>query len=269
MLDKIWARSAADAGKVGREPPAGELRAAGQPLGVKTRELLLETLAPTRCACCERPGALLCDMCRERMVRIDPAHACPHCGAPFGELLCTECHGEAGCVGRCVAAMVFEGPPAKIVRAYKDGGERRLASLIARSMLQAVREAEAVAPDRFAGMLSQADAVVFVPDTAEAFARRGFDHMEAVARAVAQEAGAPYLDALAKRGRADQRRLGRAGRRLQAAGAYEVVAPVRGVRVLLLDDVLTTGATLNAAAAALLRAGASRVDALAFARVWG
>lgn len=259
----------ADGLPLGIEKPALDTQSRIAACGAAVREALLETLAPTRCVCCEHPGALLCDACRERIVPIDPTHACPHCGAPFGELLCTECHGEAGRVHRCVAATVFEGVPAKIVRAYKDGGERRLAGIIARAMLSAVREAERAAPERFAGMLSQADAVSFVPATGEAYARRGFDHMEAVARELARAAPAPYRDVLAKRGRADQRRLGRAGRRSQAAGAYEVVVPVRGARILLLDDVLTTGATLNAAAAALLRAGAASVDALAFARVWG
>lgn len=267
LLSKIWASNALDEGKAKRLTRENDgLYSA---FAASARELLLETLSPTRCVCCERPGALLCDACRTRMVLIDPVHACPQCGAPFGGLLCTECRGEAMCTARCVAAAVFEGVPAKMVRAYKDGGERRLAALIADIMVDGVRRAEHTAPERFCGMLSQADAVTFVSATAEAFARRGFDHMEAIARILTQRTGASYLDALVKRGRADQRRLGRAGRRMQAAGAYEVIAPVQGARILLLDDVVTTGATLNAAASALLSAGAQQVDALAFARVWG
>lgn len=227
-----------------------------------------ELLSPTRCASCERPGELVCGECLRKMTRIDPAHACPLCGAPFGELVCTECRGEATAVDRCLAAAVFEGPPARIVRAYKDGGERRLAVEIAQLMVGAARDAERSAPDRYAGLLSDADALVFVPVTAEAYRRRGFDHMEAVAREASRACGAPVVDALLKHGSADQREFSREERLASSRDVYEVVQDVRGERLLLLDDVITTGATVGAAAAALKRAGARRVDALAFARVW-
>lgn len=227
-----------------------------------------ELLSPMRCASCERPGELVCGECLRKMTRIDPAHACPLCGAPFGELVCTECRGEATAVDRCLAAAVFEGPPARIVRAYKDGGERRLAVEIARLMVGAARDAERLAPDRYAGLLSDADALVFVPVTAEAYRRRGFDHMEAVAREASRACGAPVVDALLKHGSADQREFSREERLASSRDVYEVVEDVRGARLLLLDDVITTGATVGAAAAALKRAGARRVDALAFARVW-
>lgn len=227
-----------------------------------------ELLSPTRCASCERPGELVCGECLRKMTRIDPAHACPLCGAPFGELVCTECRDEATAVDRCLAAAVFEGPPARIVRAYKDGGERRLAVEIARLMIAAARDAERSAPDRYAGLLSDADALAFVPVTAEAYRRRGFDHMEAVAREASRACGAPVVDALLKHGSADQREFSREERLASSLDVYEVVEDVRGARLLLLDDVITTGATVGAAAAALKRAGARRVDALAFARVW-
>lgn len=227
-----------------------------------------ELLSPTRCASCERPGELVCGECLSKMTRIDPAHACPLCGAPFGELVCTECRGEATAVDRCLAAAVFEGPPARIVRAYKDGGERRLAVEIARLMIGAARDAECSAPGRYAGLLSDADALVFVTVTAEAYRRRGFDHMEAVAREASRACGAPVVDALLKHGSADQREFSREERLASSRDVYEVVEDVRGARLLLLDDVITTGATVGAAAAALKRAGARRVDALAFARVW-
>ena len=227
-----------------------------------------ELLSPTRCASCERPGELVCSECLRKMTRIDPAHACPLCGAPFGELVCTECRGEATAVDRCLAAAVFEGPPARIVRAYKDGGERRLAVEIARLMVGAARDAERLAPDRYAGLLSDADALVFVPVTAEAYRRRGFDHMEAVAREASRACGAPVVDALLKHGSADQREFSREERLASSRNVYEVVEDVRGARLLLLDDVITTGATVGAAAAALKRAGARRVDVLALARVW-
>ena len=76
------------------------------------------------------------------------------------------------------------------------------------------------------------------------------------------------LDALVKYGHGDQRELGRVERRERARGMYETVEDVCGCRLLLIDDVITTGATMAAASAELKRAGAAAVDGLAIARVW-
>ena len=268
----------------------------GAPLGA-LREAALEVLSPTRCAGCERPGALICDDCLYQLTLIDPLHACLRCGAPFGDLLCTECDragataGQASRVvgattptplapggkvpadpqralGRVLATAVFAEPPA--AHHPRLQGWRRAAPRPAHrpDALRYSAPREETAPGRYGGILSDADAVTFVPVTAAAFARRGFDHMEAVARPFAELAGKPLADALAKHGRADQRALGRAARAESAQGVYEVVADVRGMRLLVLDDVITTGATLSAVAEALAASGAARVEALALARVW-
>lgn len=283
----------------------------GNSLMGRLRDAALEVLSPTRCAGCERPGELICEECLARIQVIDPVHSCLRCGAPFGDLLCTECGagegedathpgesdsnayrearpltlGEAGfqtfgenpaCTGddarqsldRCLAATVFADPVPRIIRTYKDAGERRLGALIAELMFDAAQHAEQVAPQRYGGILNGAEAVAFVPVTAVAFNRRGFDHMEVIARRVAELAGLPLVDALAKHGSVDQRELGRVERQERSRDIYEVVEPVAGMRLLLLDDVITTGATMRAAASALHAAGAAHVDALAFARVW-
>lgn len=232
-------------------------------------EIAAELLSPTRCASCECPGALICENCLESMVRIDPAYACTRCGAPFGFMLCTECQGAATSLDRCLAAAVFDGPPARIIRAYKDGGERRLAAEIAHIMLKAAFEAERTSPKCYGGIISQTDAVTFVPVTAAAYRRRGFDHMEQVARAFSGACGLPFVDVLVKHGAYDQRAFSREERLEHSRDVYEAVEPVDGARLLLLDDVITTGATMNAAASVLKRAGAASVDGLAFARVWG
>lgn len=239
------------------------------------RDTLFELLSPTRCAGCERPGEVLCARCLEALTLIDSRHACTRCGAPFGELLCTECDAATAreapaqqVVDRCLAMAVYEGPLPRVVRAYKDEGERRLAPVLAALLLDTAFHAETVAPDRYGGILTRADVLVFVPDTATAFRRRGFDHMEAIARPLAAASGRELVDALVKHGSRDQRALGRAGRAQAARGAYEVVADVTGARVTLVDDVITTGATMRAAAQALVDAGAAAVDVLALARVW-
>lgn len=253
------------------------------------RDHVLEVLSPTRCAGCERPGALICERCLSRLALIDPVRACTRCGAPHGYLVCTECtslhEDERRATGgaaegpnrrlawgdaldRCLAMAEYTDPLPRIIRAYKDAGERRLAELLAEMLLDTALHAEQAAPERYGGILSGVDGIVFVPATAEAFRRRGFDHMERIARPLAEMAGVPLVDALVKHGSADQRRLGRTGRRERAQGAYETVADVAGARLLLVDDVLTTGATLQAAGGTLRAAGAERVEALVLARVW-
>ena len=169
---------------------------------------------------------------------------------------------------RCPACAVYAHPLPRIIKAYKDAGERRLAPYLAELLYDTALHAQVVAPDRYGGVLSGADAVVFVPATAAAFRRRGFDHMEAIARPFCELSGVPLLDALVKYGHGDQRELGREERRERAQGMYETVEDVRGRRLLLIDDVITTGATMAAASAELKRAGAAAVDGLAIARVW-
>jgi len=131
---------------------------------------------------------------------------------------------------RCLACAVYAHPLPRIIKAYKDAGERRLAPYLAELLYDTALHAQVVAPDRYGGVLSGADAVVFVPATAAAFRRRGFDHMEAIARPFCELSGVPLLDALVKYGHGDQRELGRDERREHARGMYETVEDVRGRR---------------------------------------
>lgn len=277
-------------GAPGGLPFTGEVLPFAQLAG-RVREAALETLSPTRCCGCERPGSLICDACISQLALIDPVLSCSRCAAPFGSMLCTECARDALHAGaernvgtsatkppgpepqpqpfeRCLAMATFDAPLPRIIRSYKDAGERRLAPLMAELLLETLLHAEDVAPERYGGILGTCDAITFVPATAAAYRRRGFDHMEAIARVLAELSDKPLADALVKHGKIDQRDLGREERRTRSRGAYECVAGVFGLRLLLIDDVITTGATLSAAAAELKRAGAAHIDTCALARVW-
>lgn len=232
----------------------------------------MEALSPTRCAGCERPGVLVCDICLNELSLIDPITSCIRCGAPFGDTLCTECHGEDLGADRVLAMAGYEGPLPRIIRAYKDAGERRLAHIFAEMLADTAEHAERVAPQRFAGFLSAADVLVPVPNTAAAYKRRGFDHMVTIAQKLDNLVDASLLDCLVKADTRDQRSMGRTGRFLAQIGAYQVLSSaqdqLKDARVILIDDVITTGSTVREVASVLAQAGVAHIDVLALARVW-
>ncbi len=249
-------------------------------------DAMAEVFWPTRCVGCDALGELLCARCRELMYEIDQATACPRCGAPFGGLVCTECSPCLACeddpwsedgpdpsaptplldviadLDALRSYAMLEWPHDRMVRAYKDAQERRLAAYLAAGMVKAAR----------AGFPAEAlaclDSVSFVPCTPQAFARRGADHMELVACEVARGLGLRLDDVLARRSKRDQRGLGKRDRAQNALGSFAVLHPLEGAHVLLLDDVFTTGATMGAAAHALKARGAAQVLGLTFARAW-
>ena len=218
---------------------------------------LAELLFPTRCSGCELPGAVLCDRCRAELPRIDRTGACPRCGAPFGALTCTECWNREWAFSAALALGEFERPLSRAVVLHKDAGERRLAPVLGTLLGQAVA----------AEWPGWAETVAFVPATRAALLRRGFDHGRAIADALAGELGVGVSAALTRAAARDQRALGRSARAANVAGSFSAAEEVRG-RLLRTDDVFTTGATLDAAAAVLLECGAQEVRVAAVARTW-
>lgn len=220
-------------------------------------EGVAELLFPTRCAGCELPGDVLCDRCREDLPRIEPVGACPRCGAPYGHLVCTECWATEWAFEAALAVGSLEAPLARAVVLHKDAGERRLAAVFGALLAEQVAAAWPGWPER----------VAYVPATRVALRRRGFDHGRAIAGSLGSELGVPVAEALHRTAARDQRELGRVARAANAAGTFRAGSDACG-RVLLCDDVFTTGATLDAAAAALLSAGAEAVRVAAVARAW-
>lgn len=218
---------------------------------------LLELIAPTRCAGCDLPGQVLCAGCRSLAVRYLPSQSCPRCGAPFGAMLCTECHARVFAFEAALAVGELGAPLARAVVLYKDGGERRLAAVLGELVGCAVEGAWGAWPD----------CVSFIPATRKARSRRGFDHAEEIAIHVAKILGVPARPLLAREAAEDQRRLSREQRALNAGRGFSAVGKPPD-RVLLVDDVFTTGATLDAAAGALLDAGAASVRVAVVARAW-
>ena len=251
-----------------------EILQRGAALAVRgMRTAAMELAWPTRCLVCDEPGELLCDRCRRSLPWVCQRWACPNCGAPFGWVTCTECdlpRGEGWETRACVCALPLEGPGRQLAVGYKDAGERRLAPVIAAIIQTALDEASAWPADDGATRfdVGSIDAVCFVPATRAAYRRRGFDHMEDVARCLAASLGLPLADVLSRPYALDQRGLGKDERAENLDGAVEVITDVSGCSLLLVDDVVTTGASVRACARALLFAGAEEVSAAALARAW-
>ena len=216
----------------------------------------LELLAPTRCAGCDRPGSLLCEACRDSLPLIDARHACPRCGAPDGRGPCEECGDAPSFVAHVRCVGLLEAPLSRVLTVYKDAGERRLALLLGDMVAELLAE-----------WADWAEALVPIPATVTAVSRRGFDHARLIADAVSRASGIPVVQALVCAAGRDQRGLGRTERRANVGSAFGVREGVRPpAHVLLLDDVLTTGATLDSAARTLLDAGAEEIRAMTVAR---
>ena len=220
---------------------------------------LADLLWPPRCGGCDLPGPLLCEKCAAALPRIDVTDACPRCGAPDGSRGCAECGGREFAFAGARCGGSFEPPLSRLVTLHKDAGELRLTAVLAHLLRTASGD-----------WTDWAKAVVAVPASPAAVRRRGFDHGALLGAAFAAESGVPALEALSARSRQDQRGLGALAR---ARNARSAITPVPGVavppRVLAIDDVFTTGATLDAAASALLDAGAREVRVLAVARACG
>jgi ComF family protein len=212
---------------------------------------LLDLLLPPTCPGCGTEGLVLCDRCGIRLARrLDEPPGMPiglPRPLPVGLVQLEWCAS-------------FEGPVRAALHALKYRGERRLAEPLGRAL--AARWSRA-------GLGS--DAIVPVPVHPRRRRERGFDQAEDLAQWCGRALGLPVVRALERRQRTvAQHALGQDARQINVAGAFAVrpdlEEAVRGRRLVLVDDVMTTGSTLSGCAAALLDAGAVAVAGLTVAR---
>lgn len=215
---------------------------------------LLDLLLPRRCVVCGGPAETLCEACRRGLVHL-AGPRCERCGAPtaWPVARCRECAGRRLAFARARAALAYDPATRRLVTAWKERGLRTLASLAADLVCETVERPRAYT-------------VSFVPADADRRLSRGHNPAERLARELAVRWQLPVVPLLARApGVRPQRGLPLGERRRNVRGAFEPTAPAPGTLVLV-DDVYTSGATVSAAASALRKAGARRVEVVTFAR---
>jgi predicted amidophosphoribosyltransferase len=213
---------------------------------------VLDLLLPQRCVVCGGGGRQLCSVCREELPMLEPP-LCERCGAPTAWPVerCRECAGRRLAFATARAAVGYDEAARRLVHAWKERGLRRLA----------VETAELVA-ERLPP--PEVDALTFVPADRTRRLKRGHNPAERLALELAVAWELPCLPLL-ERTRGGRQRGSSATERRTVRGAFRPTGPAPH-RVVVIDDVYTTGATAAAAAAALRKAGARRVEAIALAR---
>jgi ComF family protein len=215
---------------------------------------LLDLLLPVRCVSCRSESGPLCEGCLTRLVLIrEPV--CGRCGTPVAWPVqrCLECAGRRLGFGRARAAVAYEGAAVDLVRAWKEQGQRGVATLAARLVAEAVPT-------------PCADALAYIPAVPDRELWRGHNPARALAQALEGWWELPVRALVRRTAFAKQQRgLGRAERRANVRGAFWAVAKPPE-RIVLIDDVYTSGATASAASAALRGAGARSVEVVTFAR---
>jgi len=228
---------------------------------------LLNMLYPLRCASCGKAleaaaGTGVCAAC-ESGIRQNTGPSCPKCGRALsaGAPYCAECKNTDFVFSVARSACLYDGVLKGLVHLFKYKGKIALSRLFAGKMLGFLSENGYVADG--------VDLVTFVPMHPSRRRGRDYNQSEVLAGIVAKALRLPPIAALDKvRPTKRQNELSRAERLANLAGAFRSRRGLAldGARILLIDDVMTTGATLNECARALKAAGAAEVRCLTLAR---
>jgi len=239
----------------------------------RAKTVLLELLEsaiglafPDACLLCSAPGTTLCAACRRDAIACGPG--CRLCAAPLPAasrgVVCGRCLRHRPAFDATVAAALFRPPYDQLVRGLKYGAQLHHAPTLAALLARRVRGCS--------GERGIADVLLPVPLSRERLAQRGFNQSIEIARPLARALGLPLdtTTVLRLHDTAPQASLRFEARRTNMRGAFVIALGredgLRGRRVALVDDVMTTGATLDALARVVKRAGAAQVVNLVAAR---
>jgi ComF family protein len=220
--------------------------------------LTMQRLLPQRCTLCgvASGDALLCIACSASLPSV--LRACPVCAlpAPTGST-CGDCLARPPPFDAAIAPWVYAFPVDRLVQAFKYGGQLALAEPFASALVAAIERRARPPPE----------AIVALPLSPARQRERGFNQAGEIARRVAHAIGTPLVPGLARtRDSPPQVALAWADRARNVRGAFVASRSLAGRRIAIVDDVMTTGATLAAATHAARRAGALDVAVWVVAR---
>jgi len=223
---------------------------------------VLDILFPPRCAGCHKSGYILCPSCTAQIRTLTPPF-CQQCSTPLAsDNTCQQCRYQPLRLNGLHAFGIYEEPLRACIHALKYDGNTRLAEPLGQLLAQA-----------YLNYGLRADAITPVPLHSERQAQRGYNHASLLAKVCATQIRVPMYDDILIRQRATPAQVGLAHwERLQnVAGAFLctptfATRALRGRRIVVIDDVSTTGATLEACAAPLFAAGAREVWGLVLAK---
>lgn len=220
---------------------------------------------PNRCVLCESVlagDAALCETCRGKITLLGTASLCQKCSRPVssGQAFCRDCLVQAHSFAACYAAALYEGALRQSVLRFKFYRHPEYYRGYAQMILARLVQTE---------HLPHFDAVIAAPLSAERRKERGYNQSELLAKAVSKGLGVPFEKNCIQKIRHTpaQSTLSYTERMHNLRSAFRIKAKerVRGKTILLVDDILTTGATADEIARVLLRAGAHSVYAAVLA----
>ncbi len=195
--------------------------------------------------CRGQARGILCAACRAELPRLEGA-LCPRCALPSpGAALCGRCLAETPEYDATVAPLAYDFPADALVHALKFRGELSLASFLGKLLAERIAQRETI------------DLVIPVPLSAARLRGRGYNQALEIARHLPGKLD--FSSCVRERDATPQTELPWAQRRRNVRGAFACRRSLEGARVAVVDDVMTTGATLDEMARTLKRAGAARV----------
>ena len=239
----------------------------GNPIGILL-DTLLELFYPSNCVGCGHPqdsGILLCDQCKETSPPLRPPY-CRCCSRPFEGLIaeefsCPNCEDRRPAFDCAVSNYQAKGVLRDLIHRFKYDRQFYLRRVLAEYLVEAMQDVRI--------QVNPADCLVPVPLHPTRLRERGFNQADVLAEILSQRTRLPILHCLERRRYTNtQTRFDRVERmqNLRDAFALRKNSEVRGKHLVLLDDVLTTGSTLNECALVLRAAGAESVRAITVAR---
>lgn len=218
-------------------------------------EALISLLAPHRCLVCKTEGALLCAWCAPDAMWHVPER-CYRCqAASVDSAVCAACRSRTPLAHLWVRGL-YKDTAKQLLYALKFSRAKAAATIIGQLL------------DETVPALPLGTVVTYIPTATSRVRLRGYDHARLIAMAFASQRGLPVRKLLLRIGQSRQVGADRTHRQSQAAKNYIVPQPAtcKGLEILLIDDIMTTGATVESAAAQLKKAGAKKVHAAVFAQ---